>query len=68
VRESFVIPSNDAKPQFDRLKYKGRAVGLDLGAFTASSASFRLQFGSLCFTTQLACKGSAASRHCRPAR
>ncbi len=68
VHEGFVIPGNDAKPQFDRLKYKGRAVGLELGGFTASSASFRLQFGSVCFTTALTCKGSGSSRSCSPSR
>jgi sugar lactone lactonase YvrE len=66
----FVFPGDPAKPQYDRLRYKGRAVGLDLSVFTASRATWRAHFsrGSLCFTSELECRGTGAVRSCRVAR
>jgi DNA-binding beta-propeller fold protein YncE len=57
ISTHFVIPGNDANPQYDKVGYKGRAVGLDLSGFTASQATFEDRFsrGSLCFSTERAC-------------
>ncbi len=66
--ERSVIPGSDTKPQYTKLVYKGRAVGLDLGSFTAPSATFRAAFGSTCFTTDLACTSNARGRKCKVAK
>lgn len=63
----FVIPAG-AAPQFNRVGYKGRAVGLSLASFTASQATYRAQFGSLCFTTNLSCRTTGTGRSCKVAR
>jgi hypothetical protein len=62
VKESFVSPAS--APGYAKYKYKGRAVGLDLGAFTARAATWRIQWGGTCFTTDLAC----ANGSCKPAK
>jgi sugar lactone lactonase YvrE len=64
----FLIPANDLLPQRDRISYHGRAVGLDLSSFTEAQATFRLQFDSICFTTDLTCRNTGKGRKCRPAR
>ena len=69
VKENFVIPSGFSDlPQYDRLAYRGRAVGLDLPGLGSGPAIWRYQYGSLCFTTEMACKASAISVRCSAAR
>ena len=68
VSTRFLIPANDNQPQRDNIRFKGRAVGLDLSGFTESEATFRLQFDSICFTTQLQCRTTSSGRICRRAR
>ncbi len=62
VKESFVSPA--IAPSYAKYKYKGRAVGLDLGDFTATAAKWRIQWGGTCFTTDLACRNGS----CTPAK
>ena len=69
LKEDFVIPPGfSTKPQFQKATWSGRSVGQDLGAFAATDAWFRLQFGSTCFTTEVDCKTAGTGRTCRPAR
>src|SRR5439155_261178 len=61
ITDAFRLPRDASRR--DRYAYRGRAVGLDLSSFSgAQSATFRLQFGSVCFTTALRCRsiGTAA--------
>ncbi len=44
--------------------WQGRAVGLDLPALPIGPASWRLQYGGVCFTTELSC----STTRCKPAR
>jgi DNA-binding beta-propeller fold protein YncE len=55
-------------PQLDKLSFKGRAVGQDLGSFTDPAATFRIRWGSVCFSAALDCKSTARGPRCKPAR
>jgi len=48
--------------------FRGRAVGQDMSGFTETAATFKLRFGSRCFTTELACKDTRTGRRCSAAR
>ena len=68
VKENFVIPNGFSdKAQYDRLTYRGRAVGLDLPGLGSGPATWRYQYGSLCFTTEMACKANSTSERCSAA-
>jgi len=70
IKTSFYMLSGFSdEPQRNRITYKARAVGLDLSTFVAPRAWLRGQFGSTCFTTELACSAratGAVSQHPRP--
>ena len=59
---------NDPVGPWDKTSYRGRAVGLNFSGFTQSQASFRMQFDSFCFTTQLECRSTGSGRLCKQAR
>lgn len=65
VRDIFPFPSSYPR---QAIGFGGRAVGLDLSGFTETAATFKLSFGSQCFTTELACKDTAKGRKCSAAR
>jgi sugar lactone lactonase YvrE len=65
---SFLIPANDNSPQRDRIRFQGHAIGLDLSAFTETSATLKLQFDAKCFTAALKCRSTGSGRTCRPVR
>jgi sugar lactone lactonase YvrE len=56
------------KPWLHRYAYTGEVVGLDLSSFTETQATLQLQFGTVCFTTQLQCGPTKTGRLCVPAR
>lgn len=68
IKTRFVIPGNPLQSQYDKIDFAGRGVGLALGGLTSGSATFRAQFGSLCFTTELGCRSNGVAVSCRPAR
>ena len=68
LKERFVIPGSDTRPQYDKLGYKGRAVGADFSTFTEMTATYRMQFQSICMTTEIVCRTSGSGRVCKAAR
>jgi len=54
-----------APRQHDRVRYSGRAVGLDLSSFAESQATLEAQFGSVCFTSDLQCTHRTRSAVCK---
>ncbi len=70
ISTKFVIPPGFGDdPQRDQIKYEALAVGEDLSGFTDAQAWYRAQFGSTCFTTELACRTSGSGRtQCKPAK
>ena len=63
-----MIPGDDTKPQYDKLGYKGVAVGADFSTFTEATATYRMQFESTCMTTELSCVTTGSGRVCKVAR
>ncbi len=57
-----------SEPPLDKLTFKGRAVGQDLSNFTESAATFRIRWGSVCFSAGLACKATPRGPTCKPVR
>jgi sugar lactone lactonase YvrE len=64
----YIPPGFGDAPQRDKIRYRGEAVNIDLSGFTDTAATFRLQFNTQCFTTQLSCRSTATGRRCRAAR
>lgn len=63
-------PSRDfgLTPDTFKIDYRGRAVGLDLAGFRDATATLQLQWGALCFTTDLRCASGTAGPRCKPAK
>ena len=63
IATSFYIPSGfgDA-PQRDNVKFKARAVGMNVASSMPPDAWFKSQFGSTCFVTQMRCKATGCTR------
>ncbi len=62
IKEKSVFSS--ASNDYEKYAWKGRSVGQDLTRFPTGPATWRVRYGGVCFTTELAC----ANGRCKPAR
>jgi sugar lactone lactonase YvrE len=52
--------------QHSKVGWRGRAVALDLSSFTEPQARLQLQFGSVCFSSDLQCVHKTNKTKCQP--